>query len=363
MKRDIFFVIILLLLQGVIATFSTWDAVPVAAATPEVIAKSVETQVPTAAARSKSFTHTPTPTLLAPAPPLTEQPDLADDAPAPVVTGSPTIERVLIVSFDGMRPDAISAAHMANLLNLMDVSAYTLTARTISYPTTLPSHTSMLSGMCMEKHGLGFNSRNLYRGYSQGTDIFDLTHKADMKSVMIVAKDKLEQITAPGTVDIFETYAYEAPIAKAAIKIIPSDFDLMFLHFPSADVSGHKSGWMSNTQLNVLCESDKSLGLVLAALDDNKMRETTLVIVTADHGGHDKTHDGTQLVDYLIPWIVSGPGIVPGKLESSVKIMDTAATVAYALGLNLPPEWDGIPVFEAFGIIPQDIHYRTGPCE
>jgi len=30
--------------------------------------------------------------------------------------------------------------------------------------------------------------------------------------------------------------------------------------------------------------------------------------------------------------------------------VDTAATAAYALGLKIPKEWDGIPVYEAFGL-------------
>ena len=30
--------------------------------------------------------------------------------------------------------------------------------------------------------------------------------------------------------------------------------------------------------------------------------------------------------------------------------MDTAATAAYALGLPIPAEWDGVPVLEAFGL-------------
>jgi hypothetical protein len=30
--------------------------------------------------------------------------------------------------------------------------------------------------------------------------------------------------------------------------------------------------------------------------------------------------------------------------------MDTAATAAFALSLGIPPEWDGVPVLEAFGL-------------
>ena len=136
----------------------------------------------------------------------------------------------------------------------------------------------------------------------------------------------------------------------AAIGLLPYGFDLMFLHFPSADVIGHKYGWMSNAQLNVLRDSDVELGKLLDALDEADLRKDTLIIITADHGGHDKTHDGTLQVDYDIPWIVSGPGVIPMQLTTKVQIMDTAATAAYALELPIPPEWDGVPVYEAFGL-------------
>lgn len=357
MRREKLFIVALLLLQGASASFNLRNAAFALSSEPQVFVQAsyVLNGKPDVVA---SASRTPTAISRFAAP--------AVETPAPPVESeaeAPLAERALVVSFDGMRPDAIAAAPMPNLLRLMQSSAYSLTARTISYPTTLPSHTSMLSGMCMDKHGLGFNSRNLYRGYARGADIFDLLHEAGMKSVMVVAKDKLEQIPAPGTVDVFETFGYEVPIAEAAVGLMPDDFDFMFLHFPSADLTGHKRGWMSNTQLHVLSESDKALQKVLDGLDANGMRETTLVIVTADHGGHDRTHDGTQLVDYLIPWIVSGPGVIPGELQSPVKIMDTAATIAYALGLPVPGEWDGVPVLEVFGRVPQDVHYRVSPCE
>lgn len=272
------------------------------------------------------------------------------------------IERVVIVSFDGMRPDAIEAAGMTNLLELMKTSAYSLSARTISYPTTLPSHTSMLSGMCMEKHGMKWNGNNLYRGYAKGTDLFNLTHEAGMKSIMLVGKEKLRLIAEPETTDVFEVFWGEALIAQAAIKLIPNDFDLMFLHFPSADLIGHKHGWMSNAQFKALRDGDDALGAVLAALDENGMRESTLVIVTADHGGHNKTHDGSRIEDYLIPWIISGPGVVPMQLTSPIYTMDTAATVDYALGFSRQPQWDGLAVYEAFGLPMQDVHYTKNVC-
>lgn len=345
MKRDLFFVIALLCVQGYIMVPEFW--LPTTA--PSAISQAFNVETVSTLVPQKTITPTPT---KQPIPTFTAKPT-STPTPAP----APVVEHVLIVSFDGMRPDAIPAAPMKNLLALIESSAYSFEARTIAYPVTLPSHTAMLSGMCMEKNGMRWNSNNRYVGYSRGDDLFNLTHDANMKSAMVVGKDKLRLIAEPETTDDFEVRLNEALIADAAVDVISSGFDLLFVHFPSADARGHKYGWMSNAQFKALREGDEALGRLLAALDENGIRESTLVIVTADHGGHDRTHDGTRVEDYLIPWIASGPGIAPGELTYPIHTMDTAATVAYALGLPFQPEWDGFPVYEAFGLIPQDVHY------
>jgi arylsulfatase A-like enzyme len=102
--------------------------------------------------------------------------------------------------------------------------------------------------------------------------------------------------------------------------------------------------------LETYANDDESLGFILESLKSRGMFEGTLIIVTADHGGHDTTHGFDLPEDMTIPWIVSGPGILPMQLTIPVHIMDTAATAAFALGLPIPPEWDGRPVFEAFGL-------------
>src|SRR5688572_33228334 len=53
---------------------------------------------------------------------------------------------VLVVSVDGLRPDAIATYGAPTLQRLMREGSYTLSATTIDPSTTLPSHTSMLTG-------------------------------------------------------------------------------------------------------------------------------------------------------------------------------------------------------------------------
>lgn len=265
-------------------------------------------------------------------------------------TPRPLASRVLIISYDGLRPDAIGRAPMTNLIALMQESAYSLTAQTIIPSTTLPSHTSMLTGLCPAKHAVYWNDYVPENGYALGTNLFTIAHTAGLRTVMIVGKEKLRQIVRPESADVFIFKEADQTVANLAVAEIQQGFGVMFLHFPSGDYAGHEWGWMGGVQMYNYREDDKMLGQILAALDESGLRDSTLIIISADHGGHEKSH-GTELPeDMTIPWIVNGPGVIPGPLTSFVQTTDTAATASYALGLPLPAEWDGVPVYEAFDL-------------
>ncbi|MBE0671492.1 MAG: alkaline phosphatase family protein, partial [Anaerolineales bacterium] len=253
-----------------------------------------------------------------------------------------------------------------NVMTLMQTGAYTLNAQTIMPSLTLPAHASMLVGTCPAKHIVRWNEYVPQNGFALGTDIFDLAQAAGMQTAMVVGKEKLRQITEPGSTDFFEfidktdKIKDTSTVERLAIKQIQQGFDLMFVHFPDGDLAGHEDGWMSRQQLRAYKRNDELFGLMLQALKANGLYDGTMIIITSDHGGHDTTH-GTDLPeDMTIPWIISGPGIVPGELSTQVYTMDTAATSAFALGLPIPAEWDGTPVYEAFGM-PVD-QFRESGC-
>jgi arylsulfatase A-like enzyme len=118
----------------------------------------------------------------------------------------------------------------------------------------------------------------------------------------------------------------------------------MFVHFSDPDEYGHASGWMSHAYLRGVHASDQCLAAVLAAIDASGLGDDTLVIVTADHGGHDRLHAGARrAIDRTIPWIVRGPGVAGDTvLDADVSTMDTAATALAALGLPMPPTMAGM---------------------
>ncbi len=303
------------------------------------------TVIPPAPSLTAPFTETPAQTVTASETATLIPSETTTPTPPPYAT------RVLILSIDGLRPDAIALAPMPNLLALMQNSAYALNAQTIYPSVTLPSHASMLGGVCPSKHGVDWNDYTPSKGYALGTDLFDIAHAAGLQTVMHVGKEKLQQITEPSSLDIF-TYVNDRDliVTQRLLDDFPQDFGVLFIHFPLVDGMGHVYGWMSPQQLSVAFRADEALGNLLAELDARGLRDETLDIITADHGGHNTRHGTDLSEDMTIPWIVSGPGVQPKQLTTQVHTMDTAATAAFMLGLPIPPEWDGVPVYEAFGL-------------
>ncbi len=299
-----------------------------------------------------------TPTVSLSQTPLSETATAFSPAPATQTSAPPTateiprssIERVLIISVDGLRPEAISLAPMPNVQKLMESGAYSLTAQTIYPSSTLPAHSSMLTGLCPAKHGIDWNDYLPRNGYAQGPSLFEIAHNAGLKTVMIVAKEKLQQITPPENLDVYQfVNDRDRVVAEVAAPILAEGFDLAFVHLALVDILGHEYGWLSGDQLIGARHADEAIGVLLSALDEAGLREGTLIIVTADHGGEGTSHGGKKMTETTIPWVLQHASLNPGAFLHPISITDTAATAAFALNLPIPAIWDGIPALEAFG--------------
>jgi arylsulfatase A-like enzyme len=278
-------------------------------------------------------------------PPSAPPPAAAAAAVPTLPAPTPPPRRVVIISEDGLRPDAISPELTPRHFALMQEGARAKDAETIPESDTLPSHASMLSGVGAREHGLWWNSYQATRGFIHVPTIFSVAHEAGLSTAMIVGKPKLKHIASPGTVDHYERPSYLCGgVAKRAGQYFAaSKPDLMFVHFADPDEYGHSHGWLSPQYMKAVRASDRCLATLLSAIDASGLAESTLVIVTADHGGHGKKHsDGHVAVDREIPWIVRGPGVGRGiVLDGTISTVDTAATTLAALGLPALPNMRG----------------------
>lgn len=65
------------------------------------------------------------------------------------------------------------------------------------------------------------------------------------------------------------------------------------------------------------------------------------VIVTADHGGHDRSHGTDMDEDMTIPMFFVGKEFEMGKELTNVSILDLAPTIANIMNITKAKEWEG----------------------
>ncbi len=260
-------------------------------------------------------------------------------------------KHVLIISEDGMPGGAIQQKQLKWHEYFKKRGSFTYRALTIREASTLPAHASMLSGYHPTVHGLTWNNWRPKRGYIKSKSIFDHAREKGMTTAFFTGKSKLRHIVPPGTVGIYERPGYFCKkVAEEASEYLISERpELAFVHFSDPDELGHSKGWFSNQQWKAIEDADRCLGILFEALEKAGIAQDTLIIVSADHGGHNRVHSGGKLIDREIPWMAIGPGVREGfHMTEAVSTLDTAATALYALGLPLPRDLAGRPRTEIF---------------
>lgn len=266
-------------------------------------------------------------------------------------------DHVVVISIDGLRPDAIARYDARTLTRLMREGRYSLSAQTIAISKTLPSHTSMLTGVDSDVHGITWNSdKTGENGHVSVPTIFGLAHMAGFSTAAFFSKTKFHHLEVPATLDYVRSPkgALYGPWPSSRTAEYVSDYleranpNLLFVHLAEPDFAGHNFGWMSWMYGMAVREADLAVANVLKDADARFGRGAYTVILTADHGGHRKSHGSTDLRDTTIPWIVWGAGVQRGDTLSGIRTMDTAATVLWMLGLNAPENWVGHAVSRAF---------------
>jgi predicted AlkP superfamily pyrophosphatase or phosphodiesterase len=166
---------------------------------------------------------------------------------------------------------------------------------------------------------------------------------------------KFVVLTKPGTLDHYflppDEPVSDRDVAAHAERLLREHRpQVLFVHLPGTDDAGHKYGWGSSEQLAAIELADEAVGLILAVVADLKLADSTLVIVTSDHGGAGKDHEMNDSRSHFIPWIASGPGVrrdfdLTQLRRRRIGIEDTFATACAFLGID-PGDVEGKPVLE-----------------
>jgi hypothetical protein len=271
---------------------------------------------------------------------------------APVEASPPA---VVLISVDGLRPDAITAADAPVMTRLMEHGAWARSARTVLPSQTVPSHVSMLTGVDVPVHGIDWNvDRTADYGPVRVPVAPEILRHAGCSTAAVVAKTKLRHLERPGAFDRFRvpprTLGVKAePVVEEAVRVMRFDRPhLLFVHLADTDIAGHAFGWGSRPYRLAVRRADAAVGRIR----DEAVRrygDRVILVVTSDHGGTGRGHAAGEERDVHIPWIAWGSGVVPGPFEDPVTTYDTAATLLWLFGVEVPAAWDGAAVRAAFG--------------
>lgn len=264
-------------------------------------------------------------------------------------------QHVVVISVDGLRPDAIQRFDLKTVGRLAREGSAALDARTIMPSKTLPSHTSMLTGLLPEDHGITFN-REMAEEESVGVPtVFDLAHRKGFTTAAFFSKAKFRHLQHPGALDYWQAPASNMDnwmatrtVADAVQYLRHERPNLLFVHIGEPDYAGHATGWMGFFYGLAARRADGAVGRLLEAADEAFGVGSYTVLLTADHGGHGHEHGTEAEEDMLIPWIAWGRGVAGGSTPRNVRTMDTAATALWLLGVTVPAHWTGKPVRAAF---------------
>ena len=250
--------------------------------------------------------------------------------------------KVILISVDGMRPDGFLACGNPYIHELMRKAYYTLDGKTVMPSVTLPCHMSLFHSVEPQRHGI---TTNLYLPMARPiSGLFEQLKNAQKTCAVYYGWEPLRDVARPESLKFAEfIYAYTEESADTSLtdsalaRIQKSKPDFVFLYMVDTDEKGgHDNVWMSEEYLRRVSIAVDNIRRVIESCGD----EYT-VVITADHGGHDRTH-GTDLPeDTTIPMFYVGKDFPAGQRFSGGSILDIAPTVAKLMGAFPAPEWEG----------------------
>jgi len=271
------------------------------------------------------------------------------------------VEHVVVIGFDGLSPDGLNKADTPTFDQLIKEGASTLHARAVLPTSSSTNWATMIMGAGPEQHGITSNDWTkkdhilppvVHDEEALFPTIFNLIDKQLPNAEIGAIYDwgGFGRLFEKSAVDYDVNPKDEDDTANKAVAYIEGKKPTFtFIHFDHVDHAGHEYGHGTPQYYKSVEKADKLLGRVINAIKKAGMEKETLVILSADHGGHKKGHGGETLGEIEIPFILWGKGIKKDhNIIHAVYQYDNAATVAFALGVKPPWAWIGRPIQTAF---------------
>lgn len=221
-------------------------------------------------------------------------------------------------------------------------SAASFCAQTVTPSVTLPCHMSLFHSVTPQRHGTTTNTYAPQVRPVRG--LCEVLAAAGKRCAFFYNWEPLRDLSRPDSL-LFSYFCqgtalgYEEAnnmVTGAAMEFLGrQQVDFAFVYLGNVDEAGHKYGWMGPEYRQAVEKSWKNIAALAAGLPEYT------VMVTADHGGHQRTHGCDIPEDMTIPLLIQGKDFAPGSQLEEASILDIAPTVAALLGVPADRDWEG----------------------
>ena len=282
----------------------------------------------------------------------------------------PAVSRVVVVSIDGLRADAVQK--MPALAALESRAAWTDSMQTVVPSLTVPGHLSMFTGRDVTKMGVTTNTLDQSAGLSLAingaTTMFQWVKDAGGRTSALAATSLIPESSLASAQSFFGidqitsvTADLAALRANAIAAATAADAPkLLFVHIPTVDFAGHDFGWVRTDSVaanggDVLgaqyvaaaMGADSVVDAIWHALQPAIASSDVALVITADHGGGHgehcvpgipatREHCTSQPGDRTTPFVLVAKGVTAGRIAGRPMIMQVAPTVGQLLRVKIP---------------------------
>ncbi len=271
------------------------------------------------------------------------------------------IQHVIIVTIDGFRPDFYldSSWHTPHLKQLMHNGVYAYGVNSVLPSITYPSHTTIVTGVQPAKHGVYYNNFFNPSGKSQPYWYDSSIHVPTLWSVLHQQGKKVAALLWPvsagapvdynipdigslgdsvrnayskpaGFVDALKQnvfnnadkieYGKDYNVARIAAYVIEkAQPALITVHFFSVDHAEHTVGRTGEMVEHAIADADSGVGIIYDAIIKQGIANSTVLIVTGDHGFKNVTTTVSPNV-----WLAQAGLIQDAKSNNWKAIFNTA---------------------------------------
>ncbi|GAL84946.1 hypothetical protein MYP_2174 [Sporocytophaga myxococcoides] len=263
-------------------------------------------------------------------------------------------KRIVFIGVDGLGSRILKKANTPVWDSLATMGSYSYNVNAVLPTLSNPNWASLLMGVSTKDHQI---KDNKWRKSDFKDHFFCNQEKGNtVPTIFKVMRDRYpdENIVVfhewKEFTELIEfntlTYSYHEKgsglILKASDYIIKEKPLLTFIHLDLVDKAGHTYGYRSNQYKTAVERADSLTGVILEKMREGNALDSTIFIITSDHGFNGKGHGGRSKKLREVPLILAGVGIPVGlRLPDRLHNYDLPVTLASILNCTIPGCWKG----------------------